>query len=214
MELIDSEDLGLNGLLIDIGQVEPGRAGKPFFDSPSNIDTTVSPTSVFRRDGVATADQDVTDHAESVAGTMISFDLNATGVAQGTFLHASAFDPTGIGFNQFDTVPLTLQHVATQNSDNVRGMNLSFGSSPFASEILDGNSHLTKFVDWSASKHDTLYIVAGPEFTSGTALPTDNFNGLTVAASQKTVDGVYRQVANRRPAWPWACARRASATPG
>ncbi len=51
-------------------------------------------------------------------------------------------------------------------------------------ETTDGDSHLSAFVDWSAAVHDVLYVVAGREDFGGNGpVPTDNFNGVTVAGS-------------------------------
>ena len=94
-------------------------------------------------------------------------------------------------FDQFSAV--SAQHIATRNGGDVRAINMSFGNPLATGKILDGNSLLTQFVDWSAREHDTLYVVAGNEDAGGIPIPTDNFNGMTVAFSEKN-GGVYRQV--------------------
>ncbi|MEX2168397.1 MAG: S8 family serine peptidase [Pirellulales bacterium] len=51
---------------------------------------------------------------------------------------------------------------------------------------IDGNSHMTRFVDWSAREHDVLYVIAwGNNDSPIKRAPTDNFNGMTIAASQQ-----------------------------
>ncbi len=66
---------------------------------------------------------------------------------------------------------------------------MSFGREPQPFiEDLDGNSHLTQFVDWSAQRHVVLYVAAwGDMATNPEAfIPTDNYNGITVAASEES----------------------------
>lgn len=61
---------------------------------------------------------------------------------------------------------------------------MSFGLALDGGEDDDGGSHLSSFVDWSAWRHDVLYVVAGRETGGGAGLvPSDNYNGITVAAS-------------------------------
>ena len=66
-------------------------------------------------------------------------------------------------------------------------MNMSFGRGlQDIIEDTDGNSHLTQFVDWSARRHDILYAVAwGNIVDPDKRTPTDNYNGITVAASEQ-----------------------------
>src|SRR6185503_11464169 len=65
-------------------------------------------------------------------------------------------------------------------------------------EHLDGNSFPTQFIDWSARAQDILYAIAwGNNDQSSQRVPTDNYNGMTVAASQQGDpehgDTVYRK---------------------
>jgi hypothetical protein len=71
---INSSGLGLNGAGIGIGQVEVERPGLPAFDLPGNSDGTITPAGVFLRDGMAVADTHISEHAQYVAGVMISTD--------------------------------------------------------------------------------------------------------------------------------------------
>jgi hypothetical protein len=77
-------------------------------------------------------------------------------------------------------------------------INMSFGLElDESSNFLDGNSTLTKFVDWSSAVHDVLYVVIGNEIGKPPRVPTDDFNGITVAMSNKTAnDPVYRRVSD------------------
>src|SRR5690349_14943536 len=108
-----------------------------------------------------------------------------TGVAPQAKLYASAFvtvDPT--------KAAISAQHVALQYGGDVHAINFSFGFPLNGNEQLEGNSFLTEFVDWSASVHDVLYVVAGNEGTNA-PVPTDNYNGVTIAYTQKQ-SGVYQ----------------------
>ncbi len=196
---IVSSGIGLTGTGIGIGQVEVFRPGNPGTDSPTNSNTSVVPSSVFLRDGVAIANMNIDSHAEEVAGVMISTDMvdsdtdgdAPVGVAANASLFSSATNvPVLPGQPE---AAVSAQHVATRNGGDVRAVNFSFGEDTVGGAILDGNSLLSQFVDWSASEHDTLYVVAGNQGGGGTAIPTDNFNGMTVAFSRKS-SGVFREV--------------------
>ncbi len=63
-----------------------------------------------------------------------------------------------------------------------------------SSSVLDGNSTLTQFLDWPAHEHDVLYVVAGNESGPAGPVPTNEFNGITVAYSEKELDGIFRRV--------------------
>jgi hypothetical protein len=52
--------------------------------------------------------------------------------------------------------------------------------------IFDGNQLLSQFVDWSAKTHEILYVVAGNQGNvAPNNIPSDNFNGMTIAYSVK-----------------------------
>jgi hypothetical protein len=72
---------------------------------------------------------------------------------------------------------------------------MSFHISTFPGGAPDGNQPMTEFVDWSALHHNVLYVVAGTETAASLPIPTDNFNGITVASSSKVGD-VFRQVSD------------------
>jgi hypothetical protein len=56
---------------------------------------------------------------------------------------------------------------------------------------------LTQFIDWSASTHNVLYVAGNRDDTvpAGIGQPSDNFNGITVAASARESGGKWRRVA-------------------
>jgi subtilisin family serine protease len=201
---INSAGLGLDGSGVVIGQVEAFRPGKPMFDDIVNCcNADVKPTGVFFRDQPMSASKNQAvddDHAEAVAGVMISTNTGSIGpegtaprgVAIAASLNSSAYDavPTDQA-----TAAITTQALA--NIPNMRVINMSFGMD-FSGGIstLDGSSLLSQFVDWSAqnSVNDVLYVVAGNEASHAGPIPTDNYNGLTVAMSGKASDGKFRQV--------------------
>jgi hypothetical protein len=121
---------------------------------------------------------------------MISDDATLEGVAPEALLYASADNGMDPDFDPASA--LSAQHVAVQNGGDVWATNMSFGNPIFGMNILDGNSLLTQFVDWSAREHEMLYVVAGNEGTM-IPVPTDTFNGMTIAYSER-VGSVWRRV--------------------
>jgi hypothetical protein len=200
---INSAGLSLTSAGIAIGQVEVGRPGKRIADGgpdmPANANANIVPADVFRRDGAANT-ADVDSHAEEVAGVMISTDMTdgpdmdgdaPVGVATAAALYASASNvPVLHGQPE---AAISAQHIALQNGGDVRAINFSFGEQLDGNDQLNGNSLLTQFVDWSAGIHDVLYVIAGNEDAGGIPLPTDNYNGLTIAYSTK-LGGIFRQL--------------------
>jgi hypothetical protein len=199
---INSADLPLNGSAISIGQVEYQRPGKFGFDDGAHSNVGTVPEQVSIDDGgapTANANNEIIDpgpppvaHATQVAGVIISNDPFAPGVATEADLYAS-----GVPVRTRDNLSLAAQYIAERDNDEVRAINLSFVIPFQAGHTADGNSPFTLFIDWSAKEHDTLYVVANRNtftFPPEAAEPTDNYNGMTVAASTKA-NGVYRQVA-------------------
>jgi hypothetical protein len=142
----------------------------------------VTPAGVFLCNGAAVANVNTSGHAEEVAGVMISTHGTHKSVAREAALYSAA---TG------NDAMLAIQHVATRNNGDIRAINHSWGMSDGP---LDGTSHLTLGVDWSASEHDTLHVVSGNQGSGGYPLPTDNFNGVDVAYTQTDKKGVFRKV--------------------
>jgi hypothetical protein len=189
---INSAGLGLTGLGVTIGQVEPGRPGSSAIDLPAMRHNAVIPAGVFRREGAANT-SDVDLHAEQVAGIMISKDSGMlAGVASDAILYSSAYVTQGTpGYS--DALVAT-QHIANQGA---LAINHSWGKGSLPGTLLDGNSLLTSGIDWMASRYNVLQVVAGNEGTNS-PLPTDNFNGMTIAMSERMPmpTGKWRRVSN------------------
>jgi len=180
----------LLGRKIAIGQVEIGRPGQFGIDKAVSRIPTLDVTRVFFRDGQVRSSTHLDAHAQNVASIMISPIKGFRGVAPEARLYASA-----VGAMRRSGQPeecLATQHVAQQNSGDLRAINFSFGESllrdPRPDAKLDGNALLTQCIDWSARVHDVLYVVAGNQGRGGISIPTDNFNGINVAFSRRVED--------------------------
>jgi hypothetical protein len=173
-----------------IGQVEvfrPGKAGPPQNDPALNVHSDVEPTEVFLRAG-STGVSHISDHAQNVAGIMISKHSGSlAGVAKDAKLYSSAFVDEGPGGEQ---ALVANNHIARRNGQDVRAINHSYGLN--LGGDADGNSYFTKGLDWSASTHEVLHVVAGGQ-GNDVPQPADNYNGMTVAYSD-IVDGKYSRV--------------------
>ncbi|NJM97024.1 MAG: S8 family serine peptidase [Phormidesmis sp. RL_2_1] len=198
MEGIDARRLheapfNLTGKKIAIGQVEIGRPGQFGIDKIANENRVVRVWRIFELDGPAIADTSVDGHAANVASVMISHDKMFRGVAPDAVLYSAAVG----SFDEFTGQPeecLAAQHVALQNSGDVRATNFSFGEPLSRDERpnarLDGDALLTLCIDWSSRAHKLLYVIAGNQGRGGIPIPTDNFNGINVAYSTR-VDGKF-----------------------
>jgi len=215
----------LTGAGIGIAMVEPTRPGDPvadfsndsFFNSTVDPERTVeitfsnpaapstslmafSPTVVTPTPSTPAADWQVTEHPTEVAGIMISTDTNnnAAGVAPGARLFAAGNNAT----SRVDVAYITsTQYIRQTAGIPIRAVNLSFAVSLMQGNTLDGNQLYTQYLDWSARQHDVLYLSAGNQLTpqgnpDGFAVPTDNYNGMTVAMSRIN-NGVCREVYDR-----------------
>ncbi len=185
----------LLGRKIGIGQVEVGRPVKLGKDKAANTLRAISPKAVFYRDRPPVADKNVDDHASMVAEVMIAKNKYLRGVAPQAKLYASAVGSLSEGGQA--TECLASQHIAQQNSGDIRAINFSFGESLERDERdnarLDGKALLTSCIDWSAKEHDVLYVVAGNQGKGGIPIPTDNFNGITTAYTTKR-KGIFNKV--------------------
>lgn len=178
----------ITGKKIAIGQVEIGRPSQFGIDKLATEDTPVRVGRTFEIDGPAIADESVDAHAANVASVMISNDKTLRGVAPDAFLYAAAIG-TLTEFTGQQEECLASQHVALQNSGDVRATNFSFGEPLSRDErpnaVLDGNALLTQCIDWSSRIHKLLYVIAGNQGRGGIPIPTDNFNGINVAYSRR-----------------------------
>ncbi len=178
----------LTGKKIAIGQVEIGRPSQFGIDKLANENSPFRVGRIFELDGPAIADESVDAHASNVASVMISNDKSLRGVAPDAFLYSAAIG-TLTEFTGQQEECLASQHVALQNSGDVRATNFSFGEPLSRDErpnaTLDGNALLTQCIDWSSRVHKLLYVIAGNQGRGGIPIPTDNFNGINVAYSRR-----------------------------
>jgi subtilisin family serine protease len=185
----------LTGRKIAIGQVEIGRPGMFGWDKAVSKNRAVSLAAVFLRNGPAKSDSGVDSHAYNVAGVMVSQDKATPGVAPGARLYSSAVGSTK-NMGQPEEC-ISAQHIALQNSGDVRAINFSFGESlnrdPRPEATLDGKALLTLCVDWSSRFHNVVYAIAGNQGKGGIPIPTDNFNGINVAFSSRR-GGIFNKV--------------------
>ncbi len=192
---LQSAPYNLTGRKIAIGQVELGRPGYFGMDKTFSKSITHGLVRVFYRDEIAKTNVNVDNHAALVAGIMISNSKGFYGVAPQAKLYSTAVgSPKQTG--QAEQC-LSSQHIARQNGGDVRAINFSFGESlerdSRDNPILDGNALLTQCIDWSAKFHNVLYVIAGNQGKGGIPIPTDNYNGITVAYSAMR-DGIYSKV--------------------
>lgn len=195
---LHQEPYNLTGRKIAIGQVEVGRPARLGLDKAANTNPVVRVGRLFVRNNSAQPNDYVDNHAARVASIMISRDKRQTGVAPDAMLYSSAIgnDPEGGQPQEC----LAAQTVAEQNGGDVRAINFSFGESlrrdPRPKPVLDGNALLTQCVDWSARVHNALYVISGNQGRGGFPIPTDTFNGMTIANSMvlNLNTGVYDKV--------------------
>lgn len=184
----------LIGRKISIGQVEIGRPGQYGLDKAVS-GREIMLAGVFLRDRPAKANANLDPHAQNVASVMISSDKAIRGVAPGARLYSGAVGSLKTGGQPEEC--LSAQHVATQNSGDVRAINFSFGETlerdPRVNARLDGNALLTQCIDWSSRFHNVLYAIAGNQGKGGIPIPTDNYNGINVAFSSRR-DGIFTKV--------------------
>lgn len=185
----------LTGRKIAIGQVEIGRPGQFGIDKAVAQNRSMNLTRVFYRDSRARVNTNVDSHAQNVASIMISASKSVKGVAPGARLFSSAAG-TPRRYGQPEEC-LSAQHIAMQNGGDVRAINFSFGESlrhdPRPNALLDGNALLTQCLDWSARVHNVLYVVAGNQGKGGISIPTDNYNGINVAFTNR-LQGIFARV--------------------
>lgn len=138
----------------------------------------------------------IDDHSTEVAGVMISTDANATGVAPKTVLYAAGQNSVGNNGSALGAIAAA-QHLIAESGGAIRAMNMSFANPIVPNTPVDGSNLFTQFIDWSSREHEILYLSAGNQFDltgmpDGLLYPTDNYNGMTIARSEK-VSGIYRK---------------------
>lgn len=128
---------------------------------------------------------------------MIGKDDAPKSVSSNAGLHSSGFVDPGISPG-YSEVIITTQYLAKLfpqgTQQQIRAINHSWGKLPLNANVApDGNSLVTLGLDWIAQRFDVLNVVAGVQDSTGQRLPSDNFNGVTVARSEQ-VNGVFLQV--------------------
>jgi hypothetical protein len=193
--ILQQQPYNLLGRKISIGQVEIGRPSKFGLDKTASKQKGLSLAGSFYRNQPANPDVNVDGHASMVASVMIGNDKRLRGIAPGAKLYSSAVGSLKKGGQAEEC--LASQHIARQNSGDVRAINFSFGESlerdSREDAKLDGNALLTQCIDWSARVHDVLYVVAGNQGSGGIPIPTDNYNGITTAYTAKR-QGIFTKV--------------------
>ena len=192
---LHQQPLNLTGKKIAIGQVEIGRPGVFGFDKIAAWSPTFRLAGVYYQNRAVKSNGNLDNHAAMVATVMVSKDKRLPGVAPDARLYASAIGSIKGGGQPQEC--LSSQHIAQQNSGDVRAINFSFGESLNQDDRkdakLDGNAHLTLCIDWSSRVHNTLYVIAGNQGQGGIPIPTDHYNGITTAYSTKR-EGIYTKV--------------------
>ncbi|HEY9642200.1 MAG TPA: S8 family serine peptidase, partial [Coleofasciculaceae cyanobacterium] len=185
----------LTGRKIAIGQVEIGRPALFGLDKTAINNRSLRIGRLFYQGRVAVANAGIDEHAARVASIMVSSDKTVTGVAPDAVLYSA-----GVGTAQRSGQAQECQAsqmVALQNGGDVRAINFSFGESlmrdPRPNPRLDGNALLTQCVDWSARVHNVLYVISGNQGRGGYPIPTDTFNGMTIANSMP-INGQFTKV--------------------
>lgn len=171
---------------------------------PEAAASNTNPEQVYFRTSIAQPNEANDEHATLVAGMMIgnaNFGGGAfEGVAPEAKLHSVA-----VGEGQDDQLPEDVDVTFALAADplarisgpdpnapgqtrRMRAINMSAirPLQGIPGDDIDGNSHMTLFIDWSARERDVLYVIAwGNNDSPLKRAPTDNFNGMTVAASQQ-----------------------------
>ncbi|WP_228016764.1 S8 family serine peptidase [Synechocystis sp. LEGE 06083] len=192
---IESESLnqyphGLTGRKIAIGQMEMGRPVQYLWDKLGSWQPPYALVGVFHLNQISPRNRFFDSHAGMVAQAMLSQDKRFPGVAPEARLYATAMGP--LAENLQPQQCLAGQFVSRQDGGNLRAVNLSYGESlerdTRGNPQLDGNALLTLCLDWLTQQQNLLFVVAGNQGTGGIAIPTDNYNGITVAYTVQSPD--------------------------
>ncbi len=184
---INSLVTGLTGSGVQIGQVELTRSGKAGYDNEDNSVPNTIPAGVyFQNSGGMDSPNSgrIDEHATSVAqiaAAKTTPSASYAGVAPNSELHSLAV----ADYENDDTNALALNRLALLNSGAIKAINLSYYRPLQFTESPDGRSRFAQFVDWSARRHDILYVVGwGNTDSDPFRTPADNYNGMTVASSE------------------------------
>ncbi|BFM40477.1 hypothetical protein OLK001_24030 [Synechocystis sp. LKSZ1] len=180
----------LTGRKIALGQVEIGRPAQFGLDKLVASPPRFRLAGVFFRNQAAVPNTHLDVHAAMVAEVLIGKDKQFSGVAPQARLYAAALGPVKETFQPEEC--LTSQFIARQNGGDVRAINLSFGDSlerdPRWPALLDGQSLFSLCLDWLSQTEKVLFVVAGNQGDGGIPIPTDHYNGMTIAYSTLGTD--------------------------
>ncbi|MGL5033913.1 MAG: S8 family serine peptidase [Microcystaceae cyanobacterium] len=182
---LQQQPYNLTGHKIAIGQIEIGRAGKFGWDKLANWKPSFSLAGMFYRDRPSEMNDYLDNHAAMVAGVLVGKDKRFPGVAPGARLYAAAVGPLRESLQPEEC--LTSQFLSQQNGGDIRAINFSFGESlkrdPRPDAQLDGEALLSQCIDWLTRTKNVLFAIAGNQGEGGIPIPTDQYNGMTIAYS-------------------------------
>jgi hypothetical protein len=192
----------LTGAGVNVGHVDVARAPIPGFDSAALSHPGIIPVESRLAGGqMPLMDHGLlvndAEHGLITAGIIIGGAGAPTSVAPGANLYSAGFlDPF-----MLDRELMTTQYIAKRYAfsaageprPHIRAINHSWGLNTVLGDgPYSGDSRITLGMDWIAQRFDVLNVFAGAYDSLGD-LPTDNFNGVTVAYTAKS-DG-FRRVA-------------------
>ena len=188
----------LSGHKIALGQMEIGRPVQFLWDKLGRWQPPYRLAGIFHLDRLAPQNRYLESHAGMVAQVMVSNDKRYPGIAPKARLYATAVGPQSQNFQPQQC--LAAQFLSQRNGGDVRGINLSYGESFGRDERekaqLDGNALLSLCLDWLSQRQKVLFVVAGNQGKGGIPIPTDHYNGLTIAYStQAEPQGFYDKLA-------------------
>jgi hypothetical protein len=184
----------LTGNGVNLGQVETHRTAVRGYDSNANSNGLVNPfESRIKNGSLSSPNVDIGEHAIEVASVMIGAAGAPTSVSPGSSLYSSGFTAAGTTSDELISTQYIAKRFAVSDDRHIRAINHSWNDLPPDVDPPDGNSLLTLGIDWMASEFDVLNVFAGTQDGSDLRIPTDNYNGITVAKSER-INGVFRKV--------------------
>jgi len=188
----------LSGHKIALGQMEIGRPVQFLWDKLGRWQPPYRLAGIFQLDQIVPQNRYLESHAGMVAQVMVSKDKRYPGVAPRARFYATAVGPQSQNFQPQQC--LAAQFLSQRNGGDLRAINLSYGESLARDERenaqLDGNALLSLCLDWLSQREKVLFVVAGNQGKGGIPIPTDHYNGLTIAYStQSKPGGFYNKLA-------------------
>ncbi|MEX0569163.1 MAG: S8 family serine peptidase [Candidatus Njordarchaeota archaeon] len=175
---IGSGDIGDNKKGIEIAVVDTGIDTKCKYLSGRIIDAKsfVEGESIDDQHG----------HGTRVANIIVCNDTTYRGIAYGAnVINAKAMNKNGDG--TLSDVMAAIEWAVTQATDTAEIINLSLGAPKDESEglIPDGNTVISRYIDWMSYVYDVLFVIAVGNVEGGYAgvnIPADSYNGIAVGA--------------------------------